>query len=66
MIMPVVSRNTIKRGNKRFVKLGDKEIVLNDAGRGRVGRSSQRVERQWDDVFSTDLWCTFRPLAPLV
>eukprot|EP00913_Durusdinium_trenchii_P009864 g9260.t1 len=31
VIMPVVSRNTIKRGNKRFVKLGDKEIVLNDS-----------------------------------
>lgn len=30
VIMPVVSRNTIKRGNKRVVKLGDKEIVLND------------------------------------
>jgi len=29
VIMPVVSRNTIKRGNKRVVKLGDKEIVLN-------------------------------------
>jgi len=28
VIMPVVSRNTIKRGNKRVVKLGDKEIVL--------------------------------------
>ena len=31
VIMPVVSRNTIKRGNKRVVKLGDKEIVLNAA-----------------------------------
>eukprot|EP00931_Biecheleriopsis_adriatica_P017411 TRINITY_DN1250_c0_g1_i8.p1 TRINITY_DN1250_c0_g1~~TRINITY_DN1250_c0_g1_i8.p1 ORF type:complete len:2173 (-),score=601.12 TRINITY_DN1250_c0_g1_i8:164-6553(-) len=29
VIMPVVSRNTIKRGNKKVVKLGDKEIVLN-------------------------------------
>merc|ERR1719185_8092 len=27
--MPVVSRNTIKRGNKRVVKLGDKEIAVN-------------------------------------
>ena len=32
VIMPVVSRNTIKRGNKRVVKLGDKEIVLNAPG----------------------------------
>lgn len=31
VIMPVVSRNTIKRGNKRVVKLGDKEIVLNNS-----------------------------------
>lgn len=43
VIMPVVSRNTIKRGNKRVVKLGDKEIVLNDPWKssqgfqGRVG-----------------------------
>merc|ERR1712187_808117 len=28
VLMPVVSRNTIKRGNKKLVKLGDKEIVL--------------------------------------
>merc|ERR1712187_482130 len=28
VLMPVVSRNTIKRGNKRLVKIGDKEIVL--------------------------------------
>eukprot|EP00929_Paragymnodinium_shiwhaense_P077089 TRINITY_DN3967_c2_g1_i1.p1 TRINITY_DN3967_c2_g1~~TRINITY_DN3967_c2_g1_i1.p1 ORF type:complete len:3070 (-),score=1029.42 TRINITY_DN3967_c2_g1_i1:156-9119(-) len=28
VLTPVVSRNTIKRGNKRLVKLGDKEIVL--------------------------------------
>eukprot|EP00930_Biecheleria_cincta_P100463 TRINITY_DN920_c0_g1_i2.p1 TRINITY_DN920_c0_g1~~TRINITY_DN920_c0_g1_i2.p1 ORF type:complete len:4610 (-),score=1017.36 TRINITY_DN920_c0_g1_i2:106-13935(-) len=31
VIMPVVSRNTIKRGNKRVFKLGDKEITLNNA-----------------------------------
>jgi len=31
VLMPVVSRNTIKRGNKKVVKLGDKEIVLNAA-----------------------------------
>ena len=37
VIMPVVSRNTIKRGNKRFVKLGDKEIVLNDSSAKGVG-----------------------------
>jgi len=30
VIMPVVSRNTIKRGNKRLVKLGDKEITLSN------------------------------------
>eukprot|EP00928_Gymnodinium_smaydae_P048229 TRINITY_DN3222_c2_g1_i2.p1 TRINITY_DN3222_c2_g1~~TRINITY_DN3222_c2_g1_i2.p1 ORF type:complete len:2601 (+),score=892.36 TRINITY_DN3222_c2_g1_i2:138-7940(+) len=30
VLMPVVSRNTIKRGAKRVVKLGDKEIVLNN------------------------------------
>eukprot|EP00450_Noctiluca_scintillans_P034952 CAMPEP_0194539386 /NCGR_PEP_ID=MMETSP0253-20130528/79326_1 /TAXON_ID=2966 /ORGANISM="Noctiluca scintillans" /LENGTH=668 /DNA_ID=CAMNT_0039385663 /DNA_START=1 /DNA_END=2003 /DNA_ORIENTATION=- len=29
VLMPVVSRNTIKRGNKRVLKLGEKEIVLN-------------------------------------
>eukprot|EP00927_Polykrikos_kofoidii_P045594 TRINITY_DN39630_c0_g1_i1.p1 TRINITY_DN39630_c0_g1~~TRINITY_DN39630_c0_g1_i1.p1 ORF type:complete len:2263 (+),score=448.81 TRINITY_DN39630_c0_g1_i1:88-6789(+) len=28
VLSPVVSRNTIKRGNKRVVKLGDKEIIL--------------------------------------
>jgi len=28
VLQPVVSRNTIKRGNKRLVKLGDKEITL--------------------------------------
>jgi len=31
VLQPVVSRNTIKRGNKRVVKLGDKEIVLKDS-----------------------------------
>mmetsp|Transcript_146756 Transcript_146756/g.471049 ORF Transcript_146756/g.471049 Transcript_146756/m.471049 type:complete len:4209 (+) Transcript_146756:103-12729(+) len=31
VLQPVVSRNTIKRGNKRVVKLGDKEIILKDA-----------------------------------
>lgn len=31
VIMPVVSRNTIKRGNKKVVKLGDKEIILKDS-----------------------------------
>ncbi|CAE7410117.1 ODA11 [Symbiodinium natans] len=30
VIMPVVSRNTIKRGNKKLVKLGDKEITLSN------------------------------------
>merc|ERR1711972_1191227 len=30
VIMPVVSRNTIKRGNSKVVKLGDKEIVLSN------------------------------------
>ena len=52
VIMPVVSRNTIKRGNKRVVKLGDKEIVLNapwpiltvDAGdAGDAGRAGLRL-----------------------
>merc|ERR1719355_468800 len=28
VVMPVVSRNTVKRGNKKMVKLGDKEIRL--------------------------------------
>merc|ERR1719401_1546895 len=28
VLSPIVSRNTIKRGNKRLVKLGDKELVL--------------------------------------
>eukprot|EP00929_Paragymnodinium_shiwhaense_P082767 TRINITY_DN4377_c2_g1_i1.p1 TRINITY_DN4377_c2_g1~~TRINITY_DN4377_c2_g1_i1.p1 ORF type:complete len:2551 (-),score=809.20 TRINITY_DN4377_c2_g1_i1:84-7481(-) len=28
VLQPVVSRNTIKRGNKRLVKLGDKELTL--------------------------------------
>merc|ERR1719446_699255 len=27
--MPVVARNTIKRGNRLILKLGDKEIILN-------------------------------------
>merc|ERR1719401_183408 len=31
VLSPIVSRNTIKRGNKRLVKLGDKEIPLKDA-----------------------------------
>jgi dynein heavy chain len=26
--MPVVSRNWVKRGNKRYVKLGEKEVPL--------------------------------------
>jgi hypothetical protein len=50
VIMPVVSRNTIKRGNKRVVKLGDKEIVLNAPWRpiltvdaGDAGRAGLRV-----------------------
>merc|ERR1719156_175555 len=30
VLMPVVSRNTIKRGNKRLVKIGDKEIIFRD------------------------------------
>ncbi|CAK0791281.1 unnamed protein product [Prorocentrum cordatum] len=30
VLMPIVSRNTIKRGNKKVVKLGDKEIILKD------------------------------------
>jgi dynein heavy chain len=30
VLQPVVSRNTIKRGNKKVVKLGDKEIILRD------------------------------------
>merc|ERR1712072_1365263 len=29
VLSPVISRTTIKRGNKKVVKLGDKEIVLN-------------------------------------
>jgi len=33
VLSPVVSRNTIKRGNKKVVKLGDKEIVLKDSFR---------------------------------
>merc|ERR1719355_82511 len=33
VVMPVVSRNTVKRGNKKLVKLGDKEIVLKDSFR---------------------------------
>lgn len=28
VLAPVISRNTVKRGNKKLVKLGDKEIVL--------------------------------------
>merc|ERR1719472_286942 len=28
VLAPVISRTTIKRGNKKVVKLGDKEIVL--------------------------------------
>merc|ERR1711881_803264 len=32
-LSPVISRTTIKRGNKRVVKLGDKEIVLSPAFR---------------------------------
>merc|ERR1719473_448041 len=28
VLAPVISRTTIKRGNKRVIKLGDKEIVL--------------------------------------
>merc|ERR1719436_2378727 len=31
VLAPVISRNTIKRGAKRVVKLGDKEIILKDA-----------------------------------
>jgi dynein heavy chain len=30
VLQPVVSRNTIKRGNKRVVKVGDKEIIFRD------------------------------------
>merc|ERR1719253_1186424 len=33
VLMPVVSRNTIKRGAKKLVKLGEKEIVLKDSFR---------------------------------
>jgi len=29
VLSPVVSRNTIRRGNKKLVKLGDKELLLN-------------------------------------
>lgn len=29
VLQPVVSRNTIRRGNKKLVKLGDKELLLN-------------------------------------
>merc|ERR1719401_1216496 len=30
VLSPIVSRNTVKRGNKRLVKLGDKELVLHN------------------------------------
>merc|ERR1712187_13779 len=30
VLMPVISRNTVKRGNKRLVKIGDKEIILHN------------------------------------
>merc|ERR1719473_902111 len=33
VLAPVISRTTIKRGNKRVVKLGDKEIILSKSFR---------------------------------
>ena len=52
VIMPVVSRNTIKRGNKRVVKLGDKEIVLNAP---RL-RSGDDLENPLPNTFRVENW----------
>lgn len=57
VIMPVVSRNTIKRGNKRVVKLGDKEIVLNDPW---------MLPNELDTPWVSSHRCLIHPLEPVV